>query len=184
VSTDKCSSKKSTGRPTYSHLICYGKNGYVNRPVEVKVSRNKRKKELRAEHTRTKAEREVGSENGGTAVPAGCNVNDTLVPALQSTAFSCEAPANDVVSTETTVPTLHAAEAPNADSSAGPTESQLPYLRCSYRTSLFAVPDIFYRGEMLWPKGIGLDCCFVGVMFLKTVVQARGVIDPFAGQVR
>jgi hypothetical protein len=183
VSTDKCSSKKSTGRPTYSHLICYGKNGYVNRPVEVKVSRNKRKKELRAEHTRAKAEREIGSENGA-AVPAECDVNDTLVPALQSTAVSCEATANDVVSTGTTGPAPHAADAPITDSSAAPPHSQLSFLRCSYRTSLFAVPDIFHRGEMLWPKGIGLDCCFVGVMFLKTVVQARGVIDPFAGQVR
>ena len=25
----------------------------------------------------------------------------------------------------------------------------------NYRTSLFAVPDIFFRGHMLWPKGIG-----------------------------
>jgi hypothetical protein len=35
---------------------------------------------------------------------------------------------------------------------------------------------------MLWPKGIGLDCCYVGVMFLKEVAQARCVLDPFAGK--
>jgi hypothetical protein len=56
------------------------------------------------------------------------------------------------------------------------------FLRCTYRTSLFAAPDMFYRGEMLWPKGIGLDCCFVGVTFLKSVAFAKGIIDPFAGQ--
>jgi hypothetical protein len=52
----------------------------------------------------------------------------------------------------------------------------------NYRTSLFAVPDVFYRGHMLWPKGIGLDSCFVGVMFLKDIADASGIIDPFAGQ--
>lgn len=58
--------------------------------------------------------------------------------------------------------------------------SKVP-VRCTYRTSLFAVPDIFYRGEMLWPKGIGLDCCYVGVQFLKSVANAKGIIDPFTG---
>lgn len=53
--------------------------------------------------------------------------------------------------------------------------------KISYRTSLFAVPDVFYRGEMLWPKGIGLDCCYVGVMFLKHIAKAELIVDPFCG---
>lgn len=57
-----------------------------------------------------------------------------------------------------------------------------PTFELSYRPALFAVPDIFYRGEMLWPKGIGLDCCYVGIMFLKQIAEAKCVIDPFAGQ--
>jgi hypothetical protein len=166
VSTDKCSSKKSTGRPTYSHLICYGKNGYVNRPVEVKVSRNKRKKELRAEHTRAKAEREVGSENGGAAVPAECNVNDTLVPALQSTAVSCEAPANDVASTETTVPTPHAADAPNTDGSAGPAQSQRG-LTCGAATAPLCSPcqTFFTAARCCGRRESGLTAALWGLCF-------------------
>ena len=35
---------------------------------------------------------------------------------------------------------------------------------------------------MLWPKGIGLDCCYVGVAFLQQVMQATCIFDPFAGR--
>ena len=51
----------------------------------------------------------------------------------------------------------------------------------SYDSGAFATPDIFDRGEMLWPKGIGLDCCFAGIAFLKRIAKARLVIDPFCG---
>ena len=51
----------------------------------------------------------------------------------------------------------------------------------SYDSGAFATPDIFDRGEMLWPKGIGLDCCFAGVAFLKRIAKANLVIDPFCG---
>mmetsp|Transcript_32141 Transcript_32141/g.46335 ORF Transcript_32141/g.46335 Transcript_32141/m.46335 type:complete len:111 (+) Transcript_32141:607-939(+) len=47
---------------------------------------------------------------------------------------------------------------------------------------MFAIPDIFYRGEMLWNKGIGLDCCYVGVQFLRDVAKASCVLDPFCGK--
>ena len=30
--------------------------------------------------------------------------------------------------------------------------------------------------------GIGLDCCYVGVSFLKSVCGARCIMDPFCGQ--
>lgn len=200
VSTDKNSNKKSTGRPTYSHLVCYGKNGYVNRPVEVQVSRNKRKKELRAEAERVKAaekdkekeyQRQQKHHEGG-----GIGERDDVAIALTSVAVgiaenelagvmagaSLDPPSRSNGETITSVaPTLSVEQEEKEEDAATP--PQLSYWRCSYRTSLFAVPDIFYRGEMLWPKGIGLDCCFVGVMFLKTVVQAKGIIDPFAGQV-
>mmetsp|Transcript_32143 Transcript_32143/g.46341 ORF Transcript_32143/g.46341 Transcript_32143/m.46341 type:complete len:189 (+) Transcript_32143:316-882(+) len=51
-----------------------------------------------------------------------------------------------------------------------------------YQTTMFAIPDIFYRGEMLWNKGIGLDCCYVGVQFLRDVAKASCVLDPFCGK--
>ena len=51
-----------------------------------------------------------------------------------------------------------------------------------FRASAFAVPDIFYRGEMLWPKGIGMDCCYVGVKFLRDIGKVTCVFDPFVGK--
>lgn len=52
----------------------------------------------------------------------------------------------------------------------------------TYHSAKFAIPDVFYRGEMLWPKAIGLDCCFAGVSFLKHIAHATCIIDQFAGQ--
>ena len=34
---------------------------------------------------------------------------------------------------------------------------------------------------MLWPKGIGLDCCFTAVVFLKRIAKTSVIIDPFCG---
>ena len=47
---------------------------------------------------------------------------------------------------------------------------------------MFAVPDIFFRGEMIWAKGIGLDCCYVGLRFLRDVAKADTILDPFCGK--
>lgn len=44
-----------------------------------------------------------------------------------------------------------------------------------------ATPDIFFRGDMVWPKAIGLNCAVLGVSFLKTVGCVDLVIDPFCG---
>lgn len=52
----------------------------------------------------------------------------------------------------------------------------------SHRTSKFAIPDVFYRGEMLWVRGIGIDCCYAGVIFLRDIAKAKTIIDPFCGQ--
>jgi hypothetical protein len=52
----------------------------------------------------------------------------------------------------------------------------------THRTSQFSIPDIFYRGEMIWARGIGLDCCYVAVMFLREIAKCHTVIDPFVGQ--
>jgi hypothetical protein len=52
----------------------------------------------------------------------------------------------------------------------------------NYRPAAFSIPDVFYRGDMVWSKGIGLDCCYAGVVFLKEVVGATCIVDPFAGQ--
>jgi len=51
----------------------------------------------------------------------------------------------------------------------------------SYNSGKFSVPDIFPRGEMLWPKGIGINTCLMGVAFLKCVAGADTVVDPFCG---
>jgi hypothetical protein len=51
----------------------------------------------------------------------------------------------------------------------------------SYRPGDFAIPDVFYRGEMFWTRGIGADCCYAGLIFLKEIVKCDEVIDPFCG---
>lgn len=51
----------------------------------------------------------------------------------------------------------------------------------THKASYFSIPDIFHRGEMLWVRGIGLDCCYAGVMFLRDIAKATKIIDPFAG---
>ena len=48
-----------------------------------------------------------------------------------------------------------------------------------YSTNSFATPDIFYRGDMLWPKGIGLSTALMGCSFLKD--KTNVICDPFAG---
>ena len=50
-----------------------------------------------------------------------------------------------------------------------------------YPNSAFAAPDVFDRGEMLWPRGIGLDAAYMGLTFLREVAQVRHVLDPFCG---
>jgi hypothetical protein len=51
----------------------------------------------------------------------------------------------------------------------------------SYRPGDFAIPDVFYRGEMFWTRGIGADCCYAGLIFLKEIVKCDEIIDPFCG---
>lgn len=59
----------------------------------------------------------------------------------------------------------------------------------TYRSALHAVPDFFYRGEMLWPKAIGLNAAMLGTSFLVMVKESstsssahhRVVVDPFCG---
>jgi SAM-dependent methyltransferase len=53
--------------------------------------------------------------------------------------------------------------------------------RSSYLANDFAVPDIIERGEMIWPKAIGMDATILGVSFLKWVAKANRIIDPFCG---
>ena len=54
-------------------------------------------------------------------------------------------------------------------------------LTASYRSGAFAAPDVFDRGEMLWPRGIGVDCAFLGLTFLKVTLNLHPfiVIPPF-----
>ena len=55
------------------------------------------------------------------------------------------------------------------------------YSTPTYNTEDFAVPDIIQRGEMLWPKGVGIDTAILGIQFLKYAAKASLVIDPFCG---
>eukprot|EP01032_Pedospumella_encystans_P015450 gene15450-17670_t len=149
VYTDKANSKRSTGRPSYSHLLCYAKPKLSTDPIdgahERLLSKTQARKE-RSRQNRVKPTSEVSESDDTTANEAVSTSLTELEPAsAQATAVPRIVPAN-------------------------------------YRTSLFAVPDIFFRGHMLWPKGIGLDSCFVGIMFLIDVANATGIIDPFAGQ--
>eukprot|EP01039_Chlorochromonas_danica_P010807 gene10807-12012_t len=107
VLCNKTMEKRSAGRPSYSHLLCYVKNGCTGlcRP-ENALLRN--------------------ISNTTWILPCGCP----------------------------------------------------PF---SHRSSHFAVPDIFHRGEMLWVRGIGLDCCYAGIAFLRDIAHAKRVIDPFTG---
>eukprot|EP00598_Pedospumella_elongata_P001184 CAMPEP_0184968502 /NCGR_PEP_ID=MMETSP1098-20130426/1552_1 /TAXON_ID=89044 /ORGANISM="Spumella elongata, Strain CCAP 955/1" /LENGTH=401 /DNA_ID=CAMNT_0027490131 /DNA_START=122 /DNA_END=1327 /DNA_ORIENTATION=+ len=146
VYTDKANSKRSTGRPSYSHLLCYAKPKLSTDPIdgahERLLSKTQARKE-RSRQNRVKPTAEV-KENEDT------NPDDATT-----------SPSEPEPTQAPTVPRI---------------------VQANYRTSLFAVPDIFFRGHMLWPKGIGLDSCFVGIMFLKDVANATGIIDPFAGQ--
>jgi hypothetical protein len=65
-----------------------------------------------------------------------------------------------------------------ASSKTGKASAPIPV---TYITGYFAIPDIFYRGEMVWNKGIGIDCCYAGVAFLAKVANATCIVDPFAG---
>lgn len=156
--TDKGNSKRSTGRPSYSHLLCYSKSA-----VGAVLPRSKNKQ--RKDHHQQVRARQADVDGGDSAAVEISDADKQEQHLLG--ALSTEK--------ETDTETASATEL-DSDRAAGPP------LRCTFRTSLFAVPDIFFRGEMLWPKGIGLDCCYVGVQFLKSVANAKGIIDPFAGQ--
>jgi hypothetical protein len=136
--------------------------------VEVKASRNKRRKEIRAENMRVHAGKATGA---GTAFAEGeAECLEAVTEGVAQTTLGDK---------DTRTAQVSDTNQRNFAQDCAPASS---FLRCTYRTSLFAAPDMFYRGEMLWPKGIGLDCCFVGVTFLKSVAFAKGIIDPFAGQ--
>ncbi|CAM9207848.1 unnamed protein product, partial [Ectocarpus fasciculatus] len=51
-----------------------------------------------------------------------------------------------------------------------------------YRSTDFSIPDVFPRGHMIWNKGIGLDSCYAGVRFLRDVIGAGVLVDPFCGR--
>lgn len=46
---------------------------------------------------------------------------------------------------------------------------------------IYCTPDVFDRGDMLWPKGIGLNAALVGCSYIKNCVKADCIIDPFCG---
>lgn len=50
-----------------------------------------------------------------------------------------------------------------------------------FKPGNFRVPDMFFRGEMLWQRGIGLNSCYIGTIFLRDVMKATRIIDPFCG---
>lgn len=74
----------------------------------------------------------------------------------------------------------------NKRSSGRPAYSHLVCFRkgaptAAYRSGRYYIPDVFDRGHMLWPKGIGLHCCLAGISFLYTMETVTTVVDPFCG---
>lgn len=51
----------------------------------------------------------------------------------------------------------------------------------SYLADSWATPDVFPRGEMVWSRGIGLNCAITGISFLKYIANSKCIIDPFCG---
>ncbi|EKX51103.1 hypothetical protein GUITHDRAFT_103022 [Guillardia theta CCMP2712] len=52
----------------------------------------------------------------------------------------------------------------------------------TYKRDRFPAPDVFYRGEMIWPRAIGLDACVLCLAFLRNLGNVSTVIDPFCGR--
>lgn len=50
-----------------------------------------------------------------------------------------------------------------------------------YPTRQWVTPDIFWRGEMVWSRAIGIHSALVGVTFLKYMMQTKVIVDPFCG---
>mmetsp|Transcript_23164 Transcript_23164/g.39201 ORF Transcript_23164/g.39201 Transcript_23164/m.39201 type:complete len:324 (-) Transcript_23164:81-1052(-) len=51
----------------------------------------------------------------------------------------------------------------------------------SFKVSAFLTPDVLDRGRMTWLKATGLEVCLLGVLFLRHVVGAPLVLNPFCG---
>eukprot|EP00602_Paraphysomonas_sp_CaronLab_P001099 CAMPEP_0185017378 /NCGR_PEP_ID=MMETSP1103-20130426/337_1 /TAXON_ID=36769 /ORGANISM="Paraphysomonas bandaiensis, Strain Caron Lab Isolate" /LENGTH=281 /DNA_ID=CAMNT_0027546757 /DNA_START=183 /DNA_END=1028 /DNA_ORIENTATION=+ len=51
----------------------------------------------------------------------------------------------------------------------------------TYRTQLFRTPDVIDRGLMTWQKATGLEACILCISFIKYIVGAHKVINPFCG---
>lgn len=151
VSLDKTGKKRSVGRPTYSHFLCFGRNSLSPRRGSEPYGKKAKERKDRKDRT-DRADR-------ANAAAGTCNNGQ-------------EGARDDKAEIEIE------AEA-DAGAQAKTTEGVGEWL--SYQQQMFAVPDMFYRGEMLWPKGIGLDCCFIGVEFLRTIGQAKCIVDPFCG---
>jgi hypothetical protein len=54
-------------------------------------------------------------------------------------------------------------------------------LNTKYNSDKFYCPDVFYRGDMLWAKGIGINTALLGCTFLKNIANTDCIIDPFCG---
>lgn len=51
-----------------------------------------------------------------------------------------------------------------------------------FHTSQFLTPDVIDRGLMTWEKATGLEACLLCLAFLRYVVNAPCVINPFCGK--
>lgn len=174
VYTDKGNTKKSTGRPGYSHLLCYCKSAVG---AELPRTRTQQRKDHNVQSKSRLTTSSLTTSPSRAAAVRLYSEDGPSGPVGQTAGVLLSSPPQDGVAREAEPDEIEA----NTSTISSSSGSSVP-IRCTYRTSLFAVPDIFFRGEMLWPKGIGLDCCYVGVEFLRTVAGAKGIIDPFAGQ--
>lgn len=80
VYTDKANSKRSTGRPSYSHLLCYAKPKLTTDPVDVAYERLLSKTQARKERSRQNRNKRVAggeteTENEKADINADGNYN-------------------------------------------------------------------------------------------------------------
>lgn len=147
---------RSVGRPSYSHLLCY--------------VRQKDNSGGNNDHADSNSNNSYKFRVNSCEDKCTCNPYTNLLDAKKS--------GKDVIAIS-----KHTTNDHNSDSQSDKSDNQyeLKDGDVSYKASLFAVPDIFERGDMLWKKGIGINCCYVGCKFLKLVANSKCIIDPFCG---
>lgn len=163
--------KRSTGRPCYSHLVCYVKNPPTPPPSPPMSPSQGHHKEIRKDEYSLRADDIINPEhNQGRVLLAKRKMKEKRRQAScrKQTAADSD-PEEEELPVQEDGPALNIMDQASAH-------------MFTHRTSQFSIPDIFFRGEMLWARGIGIDCAYVAVMFLREIAKCHTIIDPFVGQ--